>query len=59
MEKGKKGREMSRRGFLKMGLASISATVLLVATGCAGEEDEGDEDDDDDDGGRRRRRRRR
>lgn len=53
MEKGKDRGEMSRRGFLKLGLASISATVLLVAAGCAGDEDEGD--DDDDDGGRRRR----
>ena len=48
--------KMSRRGFLKLGLASISAAVLLVAAGCAGDEDEGG---DDDDGGRRRRRRRR
>ena len=47
--------EMSRRGFLKLGLASISAAVLLFVAGCAGDEDEGD----DDDGGRRRRRRRR
>jgi hypothetical protein len=58
MEKGKDKREMSRRGFLKLGLASISAAVVLVVAGCAGDEDEGDEDDDDDDGGRRRRRRR-
>jgi hypothetical protein len=55
MEKKEERREMSRRGFLKLGLASISATVLLIAVGCAGDED----DDDDDDGGRRRRRRRR
>ena len=46
MEKGKDRGEMSRRGFLKMGLASISAVVLLVAASCAGEEDEGDDDDD-------------
>jgi len=57
VDKGKDRGKMSRRGFLKLGLASISATVLLVAAGCAGDEDEGD--DDDDDGGRRRRRRRR
>jgi hypothetical protein len=59
MEKGKDKREMSRHGFLKLGLASISAALLLVA-GCVGEDDDdGDEDDDDDDEGRRRRRRRR
>jgi hypothetical protein len=59
MEKGKDKREMSRRGFLKLGLASVSAAVPLVfIAGCAGDEDEGDDDDDDDDGGRRRRRRR-
>jgi hypothetical protein len=46
---------MSRRGFLKLGFASILSAVLLVAAGCAEEE----EDDDDDDGSRRRRRRRR
>jgi hypothetical protein len=46
---------MSRRNFLKLGLAGISAVVLLLATGCVGEED----DEDDDDGSRRRRRRRR
>ena len=46
MKKGKDRGEMSRRGFLKMGLASISAVVLLVAASCAGEEDEGDDDDD-------------
>ncbi len=49
--------KISRRGFLKLGLASISATAVLFVAGCAGEEDD-DDDDDDDDGGRRRRRRR-
>ncbi len=47
---------LSRRGFLKLGLASISAIVLLFISGCTGEEAD---DDDDDDGSRRRRRRRR
>jgi hypothetical protein len=56
VDKGKDRGKMSRRGFLKLGLASFSAAVLLFAAGCAGDEDEGD---DDDDGGRRRRRRRR
>ena len=61
VDKGKDRGKMSRRGFLKLGLASFSAAVLLFAAGCAGDEDEGDDDegDDDDDGGRRRRRRRR
>ncbi len=48
--------QISRRGFLRLGLASISATAVLFVAGCAGEED--DDDDDDDDDGRRRRRRR-
>ncbi len=47
--------KISRRHFLKLGLAGISATALLLAAGCLGEA----EDDDDDDDGRRRRRRRR
>ena len=46
--------EMSRRGFLKLGLVGIVGATLLLVAGCAGEE----EDDDDDDGRRRRRRRR-
>jgi len=54
-------KEISRRSFLKLGLAGISATALLFVAGCVGEEDddEGDDDDDDDDSSRRRRRRRR
>jgi hypothetical protein len=53
-------REISRRSFLKLGLAGISATALLIVAGCVGEEDdEGGDDDDDDDSSRRRRRRRR
>lgn len=53
-------KEISRRSFLKLGLAGISATALLFAAGCVGEEDddEGGDDDDDDDSSRRRRRRR-
>ncbi len=52
---GKAEQKISRRHFLKLGLAGISATALLLAAGCLGEAD----DDDDDDDGRRRRRRRR
>lgn len=44
--------EMSRRSFLKLGLASILAIVLLLAAGCVGVGDFND-------GGNRRRRRRR
>jgi hypothetical protein len=49
--------EMSRRDFLRRGLAGVAGAALLLVTGCAGEEEE--EDDDDEDDGRRRRRRRR
>ena len=38
---------MSRRGFLKLGVAGIWAAALLFLSGCLG----GEEDDDDDDGG--------
>ena len=55
MKIGKADQKMSRSDFLKLGVAGISATVLLFAAGCLG----GGGDDDDDDGGRRRRRRRR
>jgi hypothetical protein len=47
--------EMSRRGFLKLGLAGVVGAALLLVAGCVGEEEE---DDDEDDDGRRRRRRR-
>jgi hypothetical protein len=46
-EKGKE--RMSRRDFLKLGLASVSATALLFAAGCLGGGDDDDDDDDDDD----------
>ena len=39
--------EISRRSFLKLGLAGVSGAVLLFLSGCLGEEeDEEDEDDD-------------
>lgn len=38
--------KISRRGFLKLGLASISATAVLFVAGCAGEDDDDDDDDD-------------
>ena len=50
-------KEITRRSFLKLGFAGISAIALVFVAGCAGGGD--DDDDDDDDGGRRRRRRRR
>lgn len=38
--------EMSRRGFLELGLASISGVALLFLSACGGEQDdEGDDDD--------------
>jgi hypothetical protein len=49
--------KISRRGFLKLGFAGILGTMLLLLSGCLGEEFE-DEDDDDGSGRRRRRRRR-
>jgi hypothetical protein len=45
-------KEITRRSFLKLGFAGISAIALVFVAGCAGG---GDDDDDDDDGGRRRR----
>jgi hypothetical protein len=48
-------KEITRRSFLKLGLAGISASALgFVAGGCAGggDDDDGDDDDDEDDGGR-------
>jgi hypothetical protein len=39
---------MSRRGFLKLGVAGIWAVALLFLSGCLGGEED---DDDDDDGG--------
>ena len=39
---------LSRRAFLKLGLAGLSASALLFLSGCLGEEqeDEGEEEDD-------------
>ncbi len=39
--------KISRRSFLKLGLASVSGALLLLLSGCLGEEED-DEDDDDD-----------
>jgi hypothetical protein len=43
------GQNMSRRSFLKLGLAGVSAAMLLFAAGCAsgGDDDDGDDDDND------------
>ena len=39
--------QISRRSFLKLGFAGIAGVVLLLLSGCLGEEeDEEDEDDD-------------
>jgi hypothetical protein len=48
MENTETRKEMSRRGFLELGLAGISAAALLLLSGCGGEEDDDDEGDDDD-----------
>ena len=45
VETNKSVGEMSRRGFLKLGLVGIVGAALRLVAGCAGEE----EDDDDDD----------
>jgi hypothetical protein len=44
---GESSEKISRRSFLKLGLAGVSGAVLLLLSGCLGEEQ--DEDDDDDD----------
>ena len=46
MTKFRNGEVLSRRAFLKLGLASLSATALLFLSGCLGEAE-----DDDDEGG--------
>lgn len=46
MENTETRQEMSRRGFLKFGLASISGGAMLFLSACGGEQDdEGDDDD--------------
>ena len=40
---------LSRRAFLKIGLAGLSATTLLFLSGCLGEEQEEDEGGEEDD----------
>ena len=37
-------KEISRRSFLKLGFAGISGAVLLLLSGCLGEEDDDDDD---------------
>jgi hypothetical protein len=44
---GESNKEISRRSFLKLGFAGISGAVLLLLSGCLGEEDDGEDDDDD------------
>ena len=45
---GESNKDISRRSFLKLGLAGISGVTLLLISGCLGEEDGNDEDDEDD-----------
>ena len=39
---------LSRRAFLKLGLAGLSATTLLFLSGCLGEEQEEEEGEEED-----------
>lgn len=49
MTKLRSDEALSRRAFLKLGLAGLSSTALLFLSGCLGEEQEEEEDDEDDD----------
>ncbi len=49
LHNGESKEEISRRSFLKLGFAGISAAALLLLSGCLGEEEDDDEDDEDDD----------
>ena len=40
---GESNKEISRRSFLKLGFAGISGAVLLLLSGCLGEEDDDDD----------------
>ena len=42
---GESNKDISRRSFLKLGLAGILGAALLLLSGCLGEEDGDDEDD--------------
>ncbi len=39
--------EISRRSFLKLGFAGVSGAVLLLLSGCLGEEEDEEGEDDD------------
>ena len=41
--------KMSRRGFLKLGVAGIWAVALLFLSGCLGGAEEGDDQEDEED----------
>ena len=41
---GESNKEISRGSFLKLGFAGISGAVLLLLSGCLGEEDDDDDD---------------
>lgn len=42
------GDEMSRRAFLRLGVAGVSGAVALFVAGCGGADEEEDEEEDDD-----------
>ncbi len=49
MTKLRSGEAVSRRAFLKLGLAGLSTTALLFLSGCLGEQEEDDDDDGEED----------
>ncbi len=49
MKKPREGEVVSRRAFLKLGLAGLSATTLLFLSGCLGEQEEEEDEEGEED----------